>query len=453
MPRRLSILVIDDEETHAAAAAEALERIGCECQIATSGREGISVVAEQGQVDIVVTDLVMPDLDGLAVLERVRKVDPGVEVILLTGRGNVQTAVTAMRKGAYHYLEKPINIEELRTVVEKAAEKQALVRRNRELEQQISERFGFEGIIGESPAMTRLFDTITQIAPTNATVLITGESGTGKELVAKALHTNSPRRQNRFVPLHCAAISEGILESELFGHVKGAYTGATRDRLGRFEYANGGTLFLDEVGDMARPIQVKLLRVIEEGEFSRLGSNELVRVDVRLITATNQDLAKRVEEGRFREDLFFRLNVMRVHLPPLRERIDDIPLLANAFVKEFAGRHNKEVTGIDSEAMNRLTHYSWPGNVRELRNCIENMVVMSRRSVLTGALLPEKIAASQTQYPIAPVFPQGVSLDEAEKELIKSTLQMTAGNREEAAKILKIGERTLYRKLKKYDLS
>ena len=453
MPRRLAVLVIDDEETHAAAAAEALERIGCECQIATSGREGISVVADHGNVDIVVTDLVMPDMDGLAVLERVREIDPNIEVILLTGRGNVQTAVTAMRKGAYHYLEKPINIDELRTVVGKAAEKQVLVRRNRELEQQINERFGFEGIIGESPAMARLFDTITQIAPTNATVLITGESGTGKELVAKALHVNSQRRQNRFVPLHCAAISEGILESELFGHIKGSYTGATRDRIGRFEYANGGTLFLDEVGDMPVPIQVKLLRVIEEGEFSRLGSNELLRVDVRLIAATNQDLAARVEDGRFREDLLFRLNVMRVHLPPLRERIDDIPLMANAFVKEFATRHNKNVAGVDSETMNRLTHYNWPGNVRELRNCIESMVVMTRQEVLTGALLPEKIAASETRYPIAPVFPQGVSLDEAEKELIKSTLQMTGGNREEAAKILKIGERTLYRKLKKYDLS
>ena len=453
MARKLRVLVIDDEETHAQAAAEALERIGCDCRIATSGKEGISVVRDHGGVDIVVTDLVMPDVDGLEVLKNVKKFDPAIEVILLTGRGDVQTAVAAMREGAYHYLEKPINIEELRTIVEKAAEKQALARKNVALEKQLNEAFGFEGIIGDSPAMARVFDTLTQISPTNATVLITGESGTGKELVAKALHNNSPRRNERFVPLHCAAISEGILESELFGHVKGAFTGANRDRVGRFEYAHGGTLFLDEVGDMPPSTQIKLLRVIEEGEFSRLGSNELLHVDVRLIAATNHDLAARVEKGTFREDLYFRLNVVCIHLPPLRERLEDIPLLVNAFLKDMSARHSKTITTVTPEVMNRLMRYNWPGNVRELRNCIESMIVMCRGETLDESLLPEKIAATETRYPIAPVFPQGVSLDEAEKELIKSTLELTKGNREEAARILKIGERTLYRKLKKYELS
>ena len=453
MPGRLSVLVIDDEESHAQAAAEALERVGCECRIATSGKEGVEVVRSHGDIDVVVTDLVMPDVNGLEVLDQIKKIDSTVEVILLTGRGDVQTAVTAMQKGAYHYIEKPINIEELRTVVDKASQKKNLVIENRDLRRQIDERFGFDGIVGNSPAMTRVFDTITQIAPTNVTVLITGESGTGKELVAKALHNNSPRRNNRFVPLHCTAITEGILESELFGHVKGAFTSASRDRIGRFEYAHGGTLFLDEVGDMPLSTQVKLLRVIETGDFTRLGANDLLNADVRLVAATNQDLAAGVEEHTFREDLFFRLNVVSVHLPPLRERISDIPLLVDTFVRQFTLKHEKSIEGVSPEVMKRLTRYNWPGNVRELKNCIESMVVMSRAEILEEDLLPENVSVSETQFPIAPVFTQGVSLDEAEKELIKNTLALTRGNREEAARILKIGERTLYRKLKKYDLS
>ncbi|MFH0962432.1 MAG: sigma-54 dependent transcriptional regulator [Planctomycetota bacterium] len=453
MTNKIRILIIDDEESHAQAAAEALERVGFDCRIATSGREGISVVRDHGDVDVVLTDLVMPDVDGLEVLDSVRKIDPTLEVILLTGRGNVQTAVTAMRKGAYHYLEKPINIEELRTVVEKAAQRKALVMENRDLRSQIDERFGFEGIIGNSPGMRRAFDTIVQIAPTNATVLITGESGTGKELVAKALHVNSPRRQERFVPLHCAAISEGILESELFGHVKGSFTGATRDRIGRFEYANGGTLFLDEVGDMPIPTQVKLLRVIDQGEFNRVGSNDLVRVDVRLLAATNHDLAARVEEHKFREDLYFRLKVVTICLPPLRERLSDVPVLIDTFIHELTVKHGKRIASAAPEVIQRLSSYAWPGNVRELKNCIESMVVMAKGDTLDVDLLPEQIRAAETRFPIAPLFTQGVSLDDAEKDLIRNTLALTKGNREEAAKILKIGERTLYRKLKKYGLS
>jgi len=453
MSGKLRVLVIDDEESHAQAAAEALERVGCDCRIATSGKEGIDVVRSHDDVDVVVTDLVMPNVDGLEVLDQIKKINPTVEVILLTGRGNIHTAVTAMQKGAYHYLEKPINIEELRTVVDKASQRKNLVIENRDLRRQIDERFGFDGIIGNSPAMTRVFDTITQIAPTNVTVLITGESGTGKELVAKSLHTNSPRRNNRFVPLHCTAITEGILESELFGHIKGAFTSATRDRIGRFEYAHGGTLFLDEVGDMPHSTQVKLLRVIETGEFTRLGSNDLLNADVRLIAATNQDLAARVEEHTFREDLYFRLNVVSVHLPPLRERISDIPVLVDAFVHQFALKHAKNIDGVSPDVIQRLTRYNWPGNVRELKNCIESMIVMSRTEILEEDLLPDNVSTTETQFPIAPVFTQGVSLDDAEKELIKNTLSLTGGNREEAARILKIGERTLYRKLKKYDLS
>ncbi len=447
----LNVLVIDDDENEAAAVAEALERIGCRCRTATDGKAGIELIHE-GDVDIVVTDLIMHEVTGLEVVKETKHWWPDTEVLVITGHGSVDTAVQAMQMGAMVYLEKPINIRILRTYAHKAAEKQRIVRQHAELKRQVEKRYGFEGIVGHSPAIQRLFDVLGLIAPTKATVLIEGESGTGKELVARAIHNYSPRRARPFVALNCAALSEGILESELFGHEKGAFTGAERARQGRFEYADKGTLFLDEVGDMPLTTQVKLLRVIEQNEIFRVGSNVPVKVDVRLLAATNQDLSELVKQKRFREELYFRLDVVRLSLPPLRERPDDIPLLIDAFLKEFRETHDKEVDGIAPEALRVLYRYNWPGNVRELKNCIEAMVVTARASVLDANDIPAHIVDSPPQEPDGMALRPGLSLDEMEKIVIQRTLEMTNGNREEAARVLKIGERTLYRKLDKYRL-
>ena len=447
----LRVLVIDDDPNEAEAAGEALERVGCACRIATSGTEGLELV-RAGEMDVVLTDLIMQDVNGLEIVEETKKYWPDVEVLVITGHGSVDTAVKAMQMGAMVYLEKPLNIDVLRSHVKKAAEKQQMVRQHAALKRQIEKKFGFEGIVGQSQSMQRIFDVLGQISATSATVLIEGESGTGKELVARAIHNNSSRRARPFVALNCAALSEGILESELFGHEKGAFTGAEKARKGRFEYADQGTLFLDEVGDMPLSTQVKLLRVIEEGEILRVGSNEPVKVDVRLIAATNQNLAELVREKQFREDLYFRLNVVRLPLPPLRERADDIPLLIDTFLHEFADAHGKDTQGITTEALRILYRYPWPGNVRELKNCIEAMIVTSRSSMLGVEDVPAHISNLPESKSDRVAFTPGAALEEIEKVAIQQTLEMTNGNREEAARILKIGERTLYRKLDKYGL-
>ena len=329
MDQQIRVLVVDDDEPHAAAVAESLERIGYDCVIATSGAQGLKLIEEQ-VFDIVITDLIMDGVGGLEVLAKAKQELPDAEVVILTGHSTIKTAVTAMQAGASTYLTKPLDINELRTKADKASQSQRLQRSNIELQKQLNEKFGFEGVIGNSAAMHAVVAKLRQIAPTSASVLITGESGTGKELAAKALHINSPRKNKPFVPLNCAELSENVLESELFGHVKGAFTGADRDRIGRFQYANGGTLFLDEIGDMPMSIQIKLLRVLESGEIVRVGSNEPIKVNVRLISATHRDLADAIAEGKFRQDLYHRLKVVSVKLPPLRERRDDIPLLDRA---------------------------------------------------------------------------------------------------------------------------
>ena len=458
MRSSLNVLVIDDEPGHAEATAEALERVGFHCDLATSGRDGLARI-KNDNVDIVITDLAMDDVDGMAILEAAKAHAGDIEVIMITGHGSERIAVQAMQKGAYHYLAKPFDMDELRTVIQKAAEKQQLVRHNVELRRQLDKRFGLSGIIGNAAAMQRIFDTLQQVAMTHATVLIQGESGTGKELLARAIHQNGRRKDRLFVGLNCAALSEGILESELFGHEKGAFTGADRQRQGRFEYANGGTLFLDEIGDMPLSTQIKLLRVIEEREILRVGSNEPIKVDVRLIAATNQDIEELVRLKRFREDLYFRLNVVRVSLPPLRERREDIPLLIDAFIREFAETHSKQIAGIEPDAHRALCRHDWPGNVRELKNSIESMVVMSRGERLTLRDLPDAVLSATEGLEDARHAPAsglhvtpGTSLEAMEKELIRRTLETVGGNREEAAKQLKIGERTLYRKLDRYGL-
>jgi two-component system response regulator HydG len=453
MDQQIRVLVVDDDEPHAEAVAESLKRVGYECVVATSGREGLRMIEEQS-FDIVITDLIMDGVGGLEILNKAKRELPDAEVVILTGHGTIKTAVTAMQSGAMHYLTKPLDIGELRAVVDKASQTLRLARSNIELQKQLNEKFGFEGVIGNSPAMHTVVARLRQIAPTSASVLITGESGTGKELVAKALHNNSPRRYKPFVTLNCAALSDNILESELFGHVRGAFTGADRERKGWFEHANGGTLFLDEVGDIPLGTQVKLLRALESGEIVRVGTNEPIKVNVRLISATNRDLSEAIAAGEFRQDLYHRLKVVSIRLPPLRERREDIDLLIDHFLKEFMTSHGKKITAITPAARKALRQHSWPGNVRELKNVIESMVVIDTDGVLDVDDLTEDLQASSTSPPAEPEaggsFLVGKALEEIERHYITQTLKLTGGNREEAARLLGIGERTLYRKLKEY---
>jgi len=446
------ILIVEDDRPQADAVAETLQRAGHACVVATEPRRAMEILRADN-FDLVVTDLVMHEVGGMEILRETKRVDPGTEVILITGHGTIETAVQAIRQGAYDYITKPLNASELRDRAAKALEHRRLVRRTTQLERQLEERFGFEGIVGQSPAIRRVIDLCRQIAPTDATVLIEGESGTGKELVAKALHNNSPRKNQNFVALNCAALSEGILESELFGHEKGAFTGAVAGRKGRFEHADDGTLFLDEVGDMPAATQIKLLRVIENGEIVRVGSNEPRKVDVRLLSATNRKLEDLVASRTFREDLYFRLKVVRITLPPLRERPEDIPLLADYYWRRLADEHGKRITGITPEAQRILSAYGWPGNVRELINCLETMVVLAQGETLDLGDLPAEIRPAQPAAPAASGIQPGLSLENAERLLIERTLQATAGNRQQAAQMLGIGQRTLYRKLKQYGLA
>jgi two-component system response regulator HydG len=452
----IKVLVIDNDPAHAEAMADSLRSIGFECVVATSGSEGAALLGV-GTYEIVITDLKMPEMGGLEVLARCKEVQPDAEVILVTGHGTVESAVEAMQRGAFNYLLKPLDLKQLRAVVENAARSQYLRRANAELHRRLDERFGFEGVIGNSPQMVDVVNRLQRIAPTDVTVLIQGETGTGKELVAKAIHQNSPRKKRPFVPLNCAALSENILESELFGHIRGAFTDASADRQGKFEYANGGTLFLDEVGDMPVPTQIKLLRVLESGEITRVGSNEPLHVDVRILSATNRDLETAIAAGTFREDLYHRLKVVTIRLPNLAERREDIPLLIDNFLKEHTKRHSKTIEGISTAARRRLLAYDWPGNVRQLRNVIESMVVVDFDGVLDLDDLPAELAPA-TGEPASAGGQDGLhelvgkSLSELESLFIGETLKVTGGNREEAAEMLGIGERTLYRKIKEYGL-
>ncbi len=451
----LKVLVIDDEKAHAEVVAESLERVGYECVLATSGTAGARLI-ENDEFDVIVTDLKMADLDGLAILRKARQNLPEAEVVMITGHGDVKTAVEAIKQGAANYLTKPVDLGELRAIVEKASERLRLARTNRELKRQLDEKFGFEGVIGNSSRMHEVIKGLQHIAPTSATVLILGETGTGKELVAKAIHANSPRKNKPFVAMNCTALNENLLDAELFGHEPGSFTGADRLRKGRFEAANGGTLFLDEVGDMPLNLQAKLLRVLENSEIVRIGSNDPIKVNVRVVSATHQDLEVAVVEGKFRQDLFFRLNRLKVRLPPLRERREDIPLLAARFMKDFNELHGKHVTGIAEPVRRAMASYDWPGNVRELRNFIESMVVLDSDSVLglddvqEGDIL-RKVSSIDGQA-VGPANLVGRPLAEVERYYIEQALTLTGGKREEAAKILGIGERTLYRVIKDWDV-
>ena len=453
---KISVLIVDNEAAHAQAVAESLERVGCDCTVATSGSEGVRQL-ERGQFDLVITDLVMNDVDGLAILAKAKELLPDCEVILITGHGTVPSAVVAMQQGAFNYLLKPLDLAQLRAVVAKASDSLRLRRQNADLNRRLDEKFGFEGVIGNSPQMHEVIDRLKRIAPTDATVLIQGATGTGKELVAQAIHQNSPRKNKPFVALNCAALSENILESELFGHVKGAFTDASTDRLGKFEYANGGTLFLDEVGDMPLATQIKLLRVLENSEITRVGSNQVVSVNVRIISATNRNLEDQIAAGTFRSDLYHRLKVVTLNLPRLAERSQDIPLLIEHFIKQFARRHHKSIKTISAAARKRLLSYDWPGNVRQLRNVVESMVVVDFDGVLDLDDLPSELA--DVVPPPAGAGGEGdleslvgKPLAELERLFIAETLKRTGGNRECAAEMLGIGQRTLYRKIKEFNL-
>ncbi len=455
----IRVLVVDDDESHAQAVAESLERINCECKVAGSGEAGAKSISNESW-DVIVTDLQMGEIDGLEILRQSKEELPDAEVIVLTGHGSITSAVTAMQHGAYTYLTKPLDIGELRSAVEKASARLRLIRRNAELRRNLEERFGFEGVIGNSPQMHRIIERLKNVSSTDTTVLIQGENGTGKELVAKAIHHNSPRKAKPFVPLNISALPGSILESELFGHEQGAFTGATGRRIGKFEYANGGTLFLDEVGEMPMDTQVKLLRVLEDRNVTRLGANDEMEINVRLVAATNANLKKMVEDGTFREDLYYRLNVVNIELPPLRERPGDIPLLMEHFLKELTKKTGRQAEGFSRTARRALLSYNWPGNIRQLRNAIESMLVMDTDGLLDVDGLPGEIAPLATDEDNL-VEGEGAAgadmligrpMDEVEKYYIQRSLELTDGNREETARLLGIGARTLYRKLKEYDL-
>ena len=447
------ILIVEDNLTHAEAIEEGLKRLGHHCTVVDDGATAVSRLAAD-RFDIIVTDLMLGQgPDGLAVLAAANDKSPDTKVVLVTAHSSVATCRTALQQGAFDYIEKPLNLDELRVVVSRAAEVTAQRRVIAQLRRQLDEKYGFENIIASSKQMLGVLDMVRRVAPWDLPVLILGESGTGKELLARAIHQNSPRSERRFVAINCAGLSESLLADDLFGHVKGAYTGADAERAGRFEHADAGTIFLDEIGDMPAAMQAKLLRVLEDGEVVRIGSNEPIRVDVRVISATNSDLAVRVEAKQFREDLYFRIKGATVAIPPLRERREDIPVLIDHFIRSARKAHGSKVKGLTAEAGRLMMAYRWPGNVRQLRNVVENMVVLAGSDKLTVDDLPPEIYRRPGDEADAQLTQlAGIRIEEAEKQLIRNTLKMVEGNREQAARILGIGQRTLYRKIKEYGL-
>jgi len=442
------ILVVDDDRSNRQTLCSILSRDGYEVEDASGGKEALERLRTRPTA-LMLTDLKMPGMDGVELLRASRMVSPDTEVVLMTAYGTVETAVEAMKEGAYDFLTKPLKRHDILKTVRKALEKRSLVAENRELKARLkqSTAVGPLGrIIGNSAALRGALDVVHQVAPTNATVLVTGESGTGKELVARAIHELSPRSERPLVRLACAALPETLLESELFGHEAGAFTGAAGQRKGRFESADGGTLFLDEVSETPAATQVKLLRVLQEGEFERVGGNRTVAVDVRIVTATNRDLAAMVDDKAFREDLFYRLNVIRIDLPPLRQRAGDVPLLVDHFTRLYADRHAKEISGVDDEAMDLLDGYRWPGNVRELQNTIERAVVLTQTERISPRSLPATIRGGERRSEQLS-FPIGTSLREVERRMIQETLRLTGGDKKLAANLLGIHSRTIYRRM------
>ncbi|MDR0410148.1 MAG: sigma-54 dependent transcriptional regulator [Spirochaetaceae bacterium] len=445
---KFKILIADDEKGIREGLSESLESDGYDVVITEDG-ESAWKRYQKGDIDLAIIDLRMPGMNGDELLKRIKTVTEGIPVIVLTGHGTVKDAVEAMRNGAWDFLTKPVDIDRLSILVKRALNNRRRRIEHELLEEELERHRVNNAIIGASESLRRVFDTVERVAPTKASVLITGESGVGKELIADAVHRLSPRRDKPFIKVHCAALAESILESELFGHEKGAFTGATSLRRGKFELANEGTLFLDEIGEIDQNIQIKLLRVLQEKNFERVGGEDTVEVDIRLVTATNKDLKEEIEKKNFREDLYYRLNVVTIFVPPLRERKDDIPMLMNTFTKKFSEENSKPVEGIDEKARSCLFNYDWPGNVRELRNCIESAVVMCKGRFITEEDLPPTIRSTIEDGWIR--IPSGTTLDKAEEIIIRETLAAQKGNKSIAAKVLNIGRKTLHRKLSDYD--
>ena len=446
---KFNILIIDDEKNIREGLGAALEMDGYTVFLAADGKQGLEIL-ERGDIDLVITDLKMPEVSGEEILAKVTGETPGIPVIVLTGHGTIDSAVDAMRKGAYDFLTKPVNLDRLSLLVKRALERREISLQNSVYRKEIEGKTTFENMIGKSHEIQKVFDLVKKVAPSKASVLITGESGVGKEMIANALHNLSPRKDKPFIKVHCAALSDSLLESELFGHEKGAFTGAIAMKRGRFELAHEGTIFLDEIGEISQNVQVKLLRVIQERKFERVGGEETLDVDVRIIAATNRNLEEEIKKGNFREDLYYRLNVVNINVPPLRERKDDIPIMVNNFIRKFSKENNKNITTVDTKAKNALYSYDWPGNIRELRNCIEGAVVIAEGSTLRLEDLPPAVRKSQENSSIS--IPAGTDMDTAEKIIIRETLLFCQGNKSKTAQVLGIGRKTLHRKLLEMNL-
>lgn len=446
---KFTILVIDDEKNIREGLAADFEMSGYNVKIAANGQEGLELLAK-GDIDLVITDLRMPGISGEEVLKKVTAEMPGIPVIVLTGHGSIDAAVKAMHDGAYDFLTKPLNLDQLEIIVKRALQGRELSLQHQQLLSEVDKTHSLDSIIGTSAAMQRVIQLIKKVADAKISVLVTGESGVGKEVVADAIHNLSARRNNSLIKVHCAALSESLLESELFGHEKGAFTGAENLHKGKFELAHGGTIFLDEIGEINKSVQVKLLRVLQEKKFERVGGEETIEVDVRIIAATNKILQEEVKAGRFREDLYFRLNGINIEVPPLRERKDDIPLLMKSFLEKFNQENSKSIVGFDSSARNAMYRYNWPGNIRELQHCVESAVVMASGTEISLEDLPPSVSMPSDSKIIN--IPTGISLEEAEKIIIIQNLEANNGNKSRTADILKIGRKTLHRKLNDYGI-
>jgi len=440
-----SVLVVDDDQSALESIREILLREDHQVAVARNAEEALEMLRAE-DYGVVLTDLRMPGMDGMDLLRTIKALRPEAEVVIMTAFGTIERAVEAMREGAYDFVTKPLKRPLLVRSVGRALEKASLQAENRQLRAELDAISGERTLIGNSPAMRKVLDTLNQVAPANTTVLILGESGTGKELAARAIHQRSRRSRGPFVAINCAAIPVTLLESELFGHERGAFTGAFARREGRFQMAHGGTLFLDEVGELDPMIQAKILRVLQEGEFERLGGTQTLRVDVRVLASTNRNLLEMVREGRFREDLYYRLHVIQLTMPPLRERLEDVPLLAQHFLARSTKRNQKDVRSIHREAMDVLMTHDWPGNVRELENTIEHAVVLCRGDAIRVEDLPDLVAAERQEIQYMTIQ-LGTPLNEIEQQVIQQTLRLTRGNKRLAAQLLGIATRTIYRKL------
>jgi DNA-binding NtrC family response regulator len=451
MSSPIGILIVDDDEITCNLLEEVLSKEGYVVDKALNGREAIDK-GENKPYDVVLTDIRMIDVDGMEVLRAYRQKSPDSIIIMMTAFGSIETAIRAIKEGAYDYVSKPFKLDEIKLTIRRALEQKRLLQENLFYRQELITKYKLENIVGRSPQMLQVYKTVARVAESRSTILIAGESGTGKELVARAIHFNSPRSSKSYVAVDCGSLAETLLESELFGHVRGAFTGAVTNKKGLFEEADNGTCFLDEVGDISLAMQAKLLRVIQEHEIKRVGGTETTKIDVRIIAATNKNLEELVAEKKFREDLFYRLNVVSIHLPPLRERLDDIPFLADHFLRKYAAENEKPVSRISAEVLDLLLRYQWPGNVRELENVIERAVTLSPHSLILPEDLPRRLRVEPSEIS-ATSLPSQVSLTELEKIYIKKVLEETGGNKKRAADILGIDRRTLYRMAARYGIS